>query len=62
MTLAERTEARRKKIVAHRSHGYAEAQRWDLEFWQRQSPEMRLSALMAIRRDVAMVMASRKDR
>ena len=62
MTLAERTEVRRKRMVVHRAHGFADAERWDLDYWQKQSPEMRLSALVAIRRDVAKVMASRRDR
>ena len=59
MGIAERTALRRKRIVAHRAHGFDDAERWDLEFWQRQSPQDRLSALVAIRRDVEKVLASR---
>ena len=38
-----------------------DAERWDLKFWQEQSPEDRLSALVAIRNDVAKVEAARRD-
>ncbi|MFB3903231.1 MAG: hypothetical protein ACE15E_07245 [Acidobacteriota bacterium] len=61
MTLAERTESRKKRIVAHRAHSFDEAEQWDLEFWQRHSPEQRLSALVAIRRDVQKVLDSREE-
>ncbi len=44
-----RSRLRRERIVAHRA--------WDLEFWQAQGPEARLSALAAIRRDVEAVEA-----
>lgn len=60
MTLAERTELRKKRIVANRARSFEEAEQWDLEFWQRQTPEERLSALVAIRRDVAKTLASRR--
>ena len=61
MGLKERTAARRKKLVAHVSHGFAEAEQWDLDYWQRMSPEDRLSALVAIRRDVEKVLRARAD-
>jgi len=61
-TLAERSRLRRARITAHRSHGFDEAEQWDLEFWQKQSPEDRLSALVAIHRDVAKVNAARRER
>ena len=59
MTLEQRSRERRARIVTHRAHGFEEADDWDLEYWQSQTPEQRLSALMAIRRDVATVEASR---
>jgi hypothetical protein len=70
MGLKERAAARRSKIVAHRAANFEEAEAWDLDFWQSQSPEQRLSALVAIRNDVEKVMkgrlagekAARKDR
>ena len=42
-------------MVVHRASGHEEAERWDLEFWQSQSPAVRLAALVAIHRDVAKV-------
>ena len=59
--MAERSRLRRERMVAHRASGHADAEAWDLEFWQAQSPEERLSALVAIRRDVETVEAGRKD-
>jgi hypothetical protein len=58
-TLEERSRRRRERLVAHRARSYAEAEVWDLEFWQSQTPEARLSALVAIRREVELVEASR---
>jgi hypothetical protein len=58
--LAERSRLRRQRIVAHRASGYADAESWDLDFWQAQGPEARLSALVAIRRDIEAVEAGRK--
>ena len=57
-------------MVANRAASFEEAEAWDLDFWQNQSPEQRLSAFLAIRRDVDKVMkarlsekkAERKDR
>jgi hypothetical protein len=59
--MAARSRLRRERMVAHRASGHADAEAWDLEFWQSQSPEDRLSALVAIRRDVKAVEAGRKD-
>jgi hypothetical protein len=42
-------------MESHRTRSLADAEAWDLEFWQRRSPEERLSALVAIYRDVARV-------
>jgi hypothetical protein len=42
-------------MEVHRASNFADADRWDLDFWQRQSPEMRLSALVGIRRDMAKI-------
>ena len=46
---------RRRRIVANRAANFKEAEKWDLEFWQSQTPQQRLSALAAIRRDVIKV-------
>ncbi|HUT33968.1 MAG TPA: hypothetical protein VNE39_10830 [Planctomycetota bacterium] len=55
MGLKERTAERRKRIVAHVAHSHEEAEEWDLAFWQSQSPQDRLSALVAIHRDIEKV-------
>ncbi|OQX62085.1 MAG: hypothetical protein B5M56_07545 [Desulfococcus sp. 4484_241] len=55
MTIKERSRIRRQKITGHLSHGYAEADDWDLEFWLKQTPQDRLSALVAIRNDIKKV-------
>lgn len=52
MGMKERARRRRKRIVAHRAHGHEEAERWDLEYWQSQTPQERLAALAAIHRDL----------
>jgi hypothetical protein len=48
-------------MVSHRATSFEDAERWDLEFWQSHTPEERLSALVAIRRDVEMVERGRQD-
>lgn len=70
MGLKERSAVRRSRMVANRAASFEEAEAWDLDYWQQQSPEQRLSAFVAIRRDVDKVMkarlskekAERKDR
>jgi hypothetical protein len=57
--LAERSRRRRERLVAHRATGHEDAEDWDLDFWQAQGPEERLSALVAIRRDIQAVEAGR---
>ena len=59
MGIKERTAARRKRIVAHRAADFKDAENWDLDFWQSQTPEQRLSALVAIRGDVMKVEQAR---
>jgi hypothetical protein len=60
-TLEERSRLRRKRIVTHRAHSHEDAEAWDLEFWQRHTPEERLSALVAIHRDVELVESARGE-
>ena len=60
-TLEKRSQERRRRIVAHIAKSHAEAEAWDLEFWQQRSPEERLSALVAIHHDVEMVEAARSS-
>jgi hypothetical protein len=58
--LEQRSAERRKRLVVHRAASHEDAEAWDLAFWQQQTPEARLSALVAIRRDVAAIEAGRK--
>jgi|GEM_PF-813134 len=62
MGLKERAAARRAKMVGHRAASFEEAEAWDLDFWQSQSPKERLSAFVAIRRDVDKVMKARSSK
>jgi hypothetical protein len=57
--LAQRSRMRRGRLVAHRATSHDDAEAWDLDFWQAQSPEERLSALVALRRDFEAVDAGR---
>ncbi len=59
--LEERSRKRREAMETHRTTSFADAEAWDLEFWQRRTPEERLSALVAIHRDVAQVEAARGE-
>ena len=38
---------------------FEEAEAWDLDFWQQAGPEARLSALVALREDLAHIEAAR---
>jgi len=59
MGIRERSAVRRKRIVVHRAANFEDAEKWDLDFWQSETPEQRLSALVAIRKDVAKVQKGR---
>ena len=58
-SLEERSRQRRQRMDVHRATSFADAEAWDLDFWQSVTPEERLSALVAIRRDVEVVEAAR---
>ena len=62
MTLKQRAAERRKRIVGHVAHSYEEAEAWDLEFWQSKSPQDRLSALVAIHRDIEKIKGRRREK
>ena len=53
--LSERAAERRRRMTVHIASGWDDADDWDLEFWQRQGPEARLSALVALRNDLVAV-------
>ena len=59
MDIEARSRKRRETMETHRTRSFADAEAWDLEFWQRRTPEERLSALVAIYRDVAQVEAAK---
>ncbi len=61
MDREQRAAARRKRMVVHRATDFADAERWDLQFWQSQTPEARLEAFAAIRADVAKVELARQE-
>ncbi len=42
-------------MTAHVAANWREAEDWDLDFWQRQGAEARLSALVALRNDLAAI-------
>ena len=48
-------------MEVHRATSFADAEAWDLDYWQRRTPEERLSALVAIRREVELVRAARDE-
>jgi len=57
--LEERSAKRRERLVTNRAMSVEEAEAWDLDFWQQAGPEARLSALVAIREDLALIEAAR---
>lgn len=50
-----RARERSRRIRAHMASSWADADRWDLDFWQSQSPQARLSALVSLRKDLESV-------
>lgn len=42
-------------MTGHIATDWRDADEWDLDFWQRQGAEARLSALVALRRDLVAV-------
>jgi hypothetical protein len=60
--MKKRSDIRKQKIQANRAVNYQDAESWDLEFWQQQTPEARLSALIAIRKDAAKVKSSQRKK
>jgi hypothetical protein len=60
-SLEERSRLRRQRMDVNRARSFADAEAWDLDYWQRRTPEERLSALVAIHREVELVQAARKE-
>lgn len=57
----QRAEERKKRMVTHRSANFAEAEDWDLAYWQAKTPQERLSALQDILEDVKKVEKAKAD-
>ena len=57
--ILERSRRRRAYIEVHKTSSFAEAEAWDLAYWQARTPEQRLEAYMALREDVEKVEAAR---
>jgi len=57
--ILERSRERRRRMEVNKAASFAEAEEWDLDYWQRRSPEERLEAYMAIREDVEKALAAR---
>jgi hypothetical protein len=60
MGIRERAAKRKARIVAYRAQSFKDAEAWDLAFWQNQTPQQRLFALVAIRKDIAKVRKARR--
>ena len=61
MSMEERSARRRRTMKTHVAKDFADADRWDLAFWQERTPEERLSALIAIRKDVEKIEDAREN-
>jgi hypothetical protein len=59
VSIEGRSLERRGRMVTHSATSFDDAEAWDLDSWQKMTPEERLSALVAIRRDVEVVEAAR---
>ena len=53
--LSARSDERRQRMTVRIATNWKDADEWDLAFWQQQGAEARLSALVALRRDLAAV-------
>jgi hypothetical protein len=59
-TFAERAANRRRNLECHAAADFEDAERWDLEFWARQSPQDRLSAFVELREQWESIKECRK--
>lgn len=56
----ERAAEHRKRIVVNVARSFEEAEEWDLDYWASKTPEERLAAFHALRRDVEMARSARR--
>ena len=61
MGMKERTAQRRKRMKVHRARDFKDAEQWDLDYWQSQTPEDRLSALVALHKDYMKIKAQKSS-
>jgi len=61
VTSCDRAADRRRRIVANRAGDFAQAEDWDLIFWQSRTPEERLASLVALRNGVALVEKAKRS-
>lgn len=61
MDMAERSRRRRDRMQVHYAKSFEDAENWDLEFWQSRTPQERLAALVAIRRDIEKIKGRRHE-
>lgn len=62
MGIREKSKERRKRMAGNKASGFEEAERRGLEFWQSQTPQQRLSALVSIRKDVLRVKQAKESK
>ena len=62
MGMKERSQERPKRMKVHLAKDYADAEQWDLEYWQQQTPQQRLSALGPIGKNIDVTKCRRRRR
>jgi len=60
MGLKERARERRRRMVVHVAHSHEEAEAWDLAYWQSLTPQQRMAALEALKRDAETIKRGRR--
>jgi len=60
MSLKERARERRRRMVVHVAHSHEEAEEWDLAYWQSLTPQQRMAALEALKRDAETIKRGRR--
>ncbi len=56
----ESKKRRLKKIVVHIAHSWEEGEKWDIEYWQKFSPQQRISAVESLRKELEAIRNARK--
>jgi len=53
-------EKKTRKVIAHVARSWEEAEKWDIEYWQKFSPQKRISAVESLRREWEAIKNARK--